>query len=639
MPKAPEPLPVSAYDLKDLQSSGLTYETVKANRIHTDRTRTNLVFPYPNLNGEFNDFSRKKPHNPRVTDSGKIIKYEQPAGSPPRAYFPIAAIKKLKDEGQPLFITEGEKKALALAQEGYAAVGIGGVECGQSNGEPIADIAALPLQGREVYVVFDFDEKPTTRENVQKAKSRLAKALYAAGVRTVFHVAMPPSPNGEKYGVDDLLVEEGPRKLNLLVNSAAPIRGGHNSLNLISSANSDTPTLDRTALHGVFGDYIDAIAPYTEATAAGILAHLLSATGAIIGPGPRLWAGGWQPARINTLVVGRTATGLKGTSATMAGLALSRAYPDFYKDRKASGLSSGEGLIVQVQDVWTEGEDGEDELVITDKRLWVLEPEFSRVLANMKRETNILSQILRETYDSGNLSTLTVNPRTVSGAHISVIGHITPAEFKDRIPGIEAVNGFLNRFLIWLVESDKVMPLADPPPEKLLNGFIWQFRQAIDFASDRDGVELSPEAKALWNQVYPELRREQEGLVGAVTARGKSIVLRLALLYALMDCCPIVWPVHLRAALAVWQYSIDSAAILFKDARTRPVTLADKVLDRLREGRLKTSDFYSTLNVSANELRPTLEALVGAGRVQKTKVSPEGRGRPTEYWSLVVKEN
>ena len=46
-----------------------------------------LAIPYPDLSGNINGFARLKPDNPRRGEGGKTVKYEQPIGIPPRAYF------------------------------------------------------------------------------------------------------------------------------------------------------------------------------------------------------------------------------------------------------------------------------------------------------------------------------------------------------------------------------------------------------------------------------------------------------------------------------------------------------------------------------------------------------------------------
>ena len=62
-----------------------------------------------------------------------------------------------------------------------------------------------------------------------------------------------------------------------------------------------------------------------------------------------------------------------------------------------------------------------------------------------------------------------------------------------------------------------------------------------------------------------------------MTARAPAHVLRLALIYALLDRSPAIRPPHLEAALAVWNYCLASVRDLFGDAT------ADRILEGLRD--------------------------------------------------------
>ena len=87
----------------------------------------------------------------------------------------------------------------------------------------------------------------------------------------------------------------------------------------------------------------------------------------------------------------------------------------------------------------------------SDKRLLVVEPELAVVLRRMERESSSLSPLLRQAWDSGEIGTLTKNsPLRATGAHISVIAHITQEEVQRYLTATEQMNGFANRFL-WLL--------------------------------------------------------------------------------------------------------------------------------------------------------------------------------------------
>lgn len=124
MPKLKKPLPLDKRDLEKTGESGLSYATILNNGLRTENDA--LVFPYRNLNNEVNGFARTRPHNPRIIN-GKEVKYEQPAGSPLRAYIPAECVDAIRDSIADVYLTEGELKSLALAQSGRKAIGLGGV--------------------------------------------------------------------------------------------------------------------------------------------------------------------------------------------------------------------------------------------------------------------------------------------------------------------------------------------------------------------------------------------------------------------------------------------------------------------------------------------------------------------------------
>src|SRR5262249_43510670 len=155
------------------------------------------------------------------------------------------------------------------------------------------------------------------------------------------------------------------------------------------------------AYHGPIGEFLRAVAPHTEATDAAILAHLLPAVSAFIGPS-HLGHGTKQPARVNTVLVGPTSTGRKGTSLVPVDELMRVVDEEFWKSQRVGGLSTGEGLVRKVADIKRWNDETEDyDIIPVEKRLYIVEEEFSKVLAQLRRDGNILSQVLRESYDSG----------------------------------------------------------------------------------------------------------------------------------------------------------------------------------------------------------------------------------------------
>ena len=220
--------------LADLRKSGLTDATIKAAGIVSEfslmkvkalldtkqfaqRCLPVLVFPYKDAEGR-NGYCRIKPDHPR-TSGGKLVKYESPRGQPNQIYIPPGVADVLPDATRELLIIEGEKKALAGNQAGFATIGLVGV-----NGyKPKGKVTLLPAleriawNGRPVFIVFDSDI--ATNPDVQAAESQLAALVKSRGavVRVVRLPEGETGPDGKpvKVGLDDFLVACQARGLNL----------------------------------------------------------------------------------------------------------------------------------------------------------------------------------------------------------------------------------------------------------------------------------------------------------------------------------------------------------------------------------------------------------------------------------------
>jgi hypothetical protein len=203
---------------EDLRKSGLTDETIKANYIRSippgmitpllkfdvPAVRSALLFPFRSPGGGFMDHIRMKVFPPLADNNGHTIKYLQPRHTAARIYFVGACLARVLEGVEDLYVVEGEKKALAVAQDGLPAVGICGIEGWHAKGsrEIHPDFAPIPLRGRTVKVIPDADYR--TNPDVDRAVRRLGTALEQAGARPL----LVRVPAGFK-GIDDWLASEG----------------------------------------------------------------------------------------------------------------------------------------------------------------------------------------------------------------------------------------------------------------------------------------------------------------------------------------------------------------------------------------------------------------------------------------------
>ena len=596
-----------------------------------------------------------RPDSPRKDKKGKNIKYETPAGSQMALDVHPSIRNQIGNPRVPLYITEGIRKADSAISHGLCCVALLGVWNWRGTNEhggktALPDWEMIALNGRLVYIAFDSDAE--TKPQVYRAMIRLKAFLEMNGAKVQI-ICLPPGANGEKVGLDDYLAA-GHSVERLLSLAKATPESGTEFERPGSSLGTKGPRwpdpLGEKAYYGLAGDIVRAIEPHTEADPAALLFQFLTAFGNVIGRSAYFLAEADQHyTNLFTIQVGVTSRGRKGTSLGQVLRPFKMVDPEWISDRKQSGLSTGEGLIWGVRDQIEKTEPikenrqvtGYQQVVIdegiTDKRLFVVEEEFAQTLRVLGREGNTLSPVIRNAWDSGNLSILTKNsPARATGAHISIIGHITKDELLRYLDSTESGNGFANRFLWVGVKRSKVLPEGGRIAEVDFEPLVERLKQAVEYGRVVGEIRRDEEARKLWYKVYPVLSDGKPGLFGSVTARAEAQVMRVACIYALLDCSAIVRREHLVAGLEVWRYSEASAGFIFGDSLGNPV--ADELIRALRsttQGMTRTDiNNYFGRNKSSAEIGRALTVLTEHNLVQ-AQLEAQDEGRSAQRWFAV----
>jgi len=232
--------------VEHLQTSGLSEATIASARISSvgpeqaeclgyAKGLAGIVFPYAGteitVNGETQAYTRLRVDPARQRSPGR--KYENPLrrriqqGYTFYPYVPEPVVELRKDAARPVFVTEGEKKALKLGQEGFPAIGLPGVYMftdPSSRKPPHAkplhpDLLRWRWRGRTVYICYDSDR--TEKDGVALAHERLCSALIQHGA-VVKVIALPLLNGMDKTGADDFLVTAGTEAFTELVRQAGP---------------------------------------------------------------------------------------------------------------------------------------------------------------------------------------------------------------------------------------------------------------------------------------------------------------------------------------------------------------------------------------------------------------------------------
>jgi hypothetical protein len=489
---------------------------------------------------------------------------------------------------------------------------------------------------------------------MMKAERRLREAFEAAPLhdqRWADRVADIPRMLGDVWGREAKKADVMEKELaDFDARQPPPEEDDHDTGTSWASplpAEEPWPEMGAEAFHGQAGRIVDALAPHTEADPIALLIHVLVMFGNSVGRRPyyRVGATRHYPVEFG-LFAGTTSKGRKGTALNEVEQVFELAAPEWSKNCRHSGLSSGEGLIFLVRDAISEqvrivkgGKvsyvTGTKDQGVTDKRALICETEFSGTLAVMQREGSILSRVIRELWDCRpSVQSLTKNAQNrVTNPHVSIIGHVTVDELRSQIDRIQMTNGFCNRFLIAAVKRAQLLPFGGQVPTEQLADLGRRLKQSIELAQRWQEIPFTAAGKELWEDIYRELSREQPGLFGAAIARSEAHTARLALLYALLDDRRAIDTNHLASALAVWRFAEASARFVFGDATGNPA--ADEILRALRcagpDGMTRTqiSDLFGR-NRSAERIGAALAFLVTHGKARSVKRGTGGR--PVEVW-------
>lgn len=210
---------IAVLHLDDLRKSGLSNETILVAGIKSIRPcdiAKQIGYDAPEVMSAYSipfdeNFSRVKafyaPDAPSP-QKRKRPKYYQKKGTGNRLYIPPMLSSKILMGKEPIYIAEGEKKALCACQNGFPAVGITGLWNWKRPGtdELIADFDRINLKGRKIILVPDSDHRDPNK-NLTNAVERLTRALQLKAAE-VWVLQLPHSED-QKTGLDDFIVQHG----------------------------------------------------------------------------------------------------------------------------------------------------------------------------------------------------------------------------------------------------------------------------------------------------------------------------------------------------------------------------------------------------------------------------------------------
>ncbi|MBN2239689.1 MAG: DUF3854 domain-containing protein [Dehalococcoidales bacterium] len=174
---------------------------------HSQQRVPGILIPLWSVDGQEVGY-QFRPDQPRNNNRGKPVKYESPIGSSNRIDCPPRCQKMLGNPQVPLWITEGSKKADALASNGACAVSVSGVWGFKGKNQFggitfLADWDYIAVRNRTVFLAFDSDI--ISKDMVRKALEHIAEHLKRKGAQVQI-IQLPQLEGQDKTGIDDYLL-------------------------------------------------------------------------------------------------------------------------------------------------------------------------------------------------------------------------------------------------------------------------------------------------------------------------------------------------------------------------------------------------------------------------------------------------
>lgn len=429
-----------------------------------------------------------------------------------------------------------------------------------------------------------------------------------------------------------------------LMAKAAENNTENNFLALQDNESSSLPVLSEKSLYGLAGEIVRMIEPYTETDNSALLVQLLAGFGCLIGRTAYFQMNDdYHFTKLFAVFVSPSNNDRKVSSFRQIKHLLTKVDHTFaYCLQK--GLYGGEELIYQVRDRKVKRVAIQnmkdfvcylDEIIeeeVEDKRAFIVEPEFARVLRLAQRDKNTLSSVILQAWGSDCLQIMRKNPVKASNAHISIIGHTTKDELLKTFNEAKTDQTFTDCFLWIVVRRSKLQLVNRDLSDSDRNRLVEKLSKAVKFARDVKQLKRDAIAQNKWIKVCQKLSREQPGLFSLITSKAEFQVMRLAYLYALLDCSETIRIEHLEAALSLWQYCEDSARYIFGEQTGNKI--ADSVYVALlnaEDGLTKTNirDLFHR-NQKASQINIALSLLQELGRIEVEK--KETAGRPIEIY-------
>jgi len=370
-----------------------------------------------------------------------------------------------------------------------------------------------------------------------------------------------------------------------------------------ATAASAIPVLPDIAWRGLVGRYRDVVSPCTEAPDVFHLASFIAAVGCLIGRKAWVCCPHRTYPNFYCLLVGKTANARKTTAYQFA-LDLFEQTQDVLYDplpKRLNGLASAEGLAFAM--LRKESQESHRVLCVEDEFRSLVTKGGQQAVANLIPKITELFNCPR----AFEVNTRN-NPILVRNPFLCLLAASTRAWFEQSLTQRDVSGGFLNRWLLFEGEADRLLPTPPPVEERAWEDLVLDVGCAIH---DAGGFyRFTTGADEFYTAFYTEARREFDS---EATSRTDLHARKLGLLYAILAHRNdgLIHVEDIESGVEVAKYCarvVEPIAACLEVSQQR--SLEERLTAFLREhpGSEKRA-LYRKLHVSVTELERVLEPL------------------------------
>lgn len=345
-----------------------------------------------------------------------------------------------------------------------------------------------------------------------------------------------------------------------------------------------TPFPEEAWYPGWFTEYRDLVAGLTEAPPQYHLGAALAVVSATIGRSVALEFGGPLYPSLYVLLLGPSGSARKDTAMKFAvslpGLleAASVGSVPVPSYAMQTDISSAEALVSMLNETPT---------------LLLKLSEINALLANAQRKgTRTLLDKLIEAFDVPPvLQIQSIRARSEKAAaavfpFLAIIAAAQPGRFGDMITDEDIHSGFLNRWIVIPGLGGDPLPYVGELDNAAAAALYRRLKAAVARYAGRRALKLDAEAQSLNSEWYRRLRATmgRDESEDAMRQRHQAIALKVATIYAVVDGADAVTAAHLRAAIALVEWSWENVRSYMRLWGVSPThKLEQRILDVLEQ--------------------------------------------------------